>query len=336
MKKILLIFLSFLLYACPYGYKYNVGILPETPTNLASINTEYDDYNLSAPFIRDEFPLIFSSNRTSQGGEMDFVYKLMALDFSKETGELTFYNETNNYLGVTIRHNSIPFLIDQVNSSGNEFGPYIKSYWYEIINTLPGYTWNDVDDDAYAMLYATDKEGNLDIHYIHNRYDSITHSPLVSVNTEANEAYPCFNDGFSQLLFCSDDEGDFDIYAVNWDNRILLEESLAKKDFKPRSALETLNSESEDKCPYIHEDMLVFTSNRPGGYGGYDLYYSKWQNDSWSAPVNFGETINSSYDEYRPVLRRQNEFTNDLLMFSSNRPGGKGGFDLYYAGVTFD
>lgn len=328
--------LALLFTACPqYGYKYNTGKLPAAPVNLAEINTEYDDYNLSAPFIRDVFPLVFSSNRHSQGGEMDFVFKLMALDFDKETGELRFYNETNNNLDVTSRHNTIPLLLNQVNSSENEFGPYIKSYWYEIVNTLPGYSYDDHTTKEFAMLYASEKEGDLDIYYIHNHLNEIAKGPLSSVNTEFNEAYPCFRNDFSELIFCSDQNGQYDLYSVDWNNEVVLEESLANKDLKVRTALDVLNSDSDDKCPYIDENILVFTSNRAGGYGGFDLYYSRWENDQWSDPVNMGDQINTSADEYRPIIRIEYEFDKHLLMFSSNRDGGKGGFDLYYSGYEF-
>jgi len=94
-----------------------------------------------------------------------------------------------------------------------------------------------------------------------------------------------------------------------------------------------LSSESDDKCPFISNDMLVFTSNRTGGYGGFDLYYSRRENGKWSTPVNFGPKINTAYDEYRPIIRPEYGFTNDFMLFSSNRPGGKGGFDLYYVGI---
>ena len=53
----------------------------------------------------------------------------------------------------------------------------------------------------------------------------------------------------------------------------------------------------------------------------------------WSDPINFGEKINTEYDEFRPIVRPQWDFSNDLMLFSSNRPGGKGGFDLYYVGI---
>ena len=68
----------------------------------------------------------------------------------------------------------------------------------------------------------------------------------------------------------------------------------------------------------------MFTSDREGGFGGYDLYFSKFVNGKWSSPVNFGSTINSEYDEYRPVI-----YNNAVMIFSSNKTGGKGGFDLY-------
>ena len=72
---------------------------------------------------------------------------------------------------------------------------------------------------------------------------------------------------------------------------------------------------------------MVFTSDREGGYGGFDLYYSLFTNGQWTTPVNFGEKINSANDEYRPITFSFNNI--DMMIFSSNRPGGKGGFDLY-------
>ena len=97
--------------------------------------------------------------------------------------------------------------------------------------------------------------------------------------------------------------------------------------------MESLSSAGEDKCPFIYRKILVFASDREGGLGGFDLYYSEFKNGTWSAPVNFGPGINSSWDEYRPILAGDENFTNMFLLFSSNRPGGKGGFDLYFRGM---
>lgn len=78
---------------------------------------------------------------------------------------------------------------------------------------------------------------------------------------------------------------------------------------------------------------MVFTSNRKGGFGGYDLWYSRLENGVWSVPKNFGPKINTKYDEYRPIVSINRGIPNDLLLFSSNRPNGKGGYDLYYIGI---
>ena len=79
---------------------------------------------------------------------------------------------------------------------------------------------------------------------------------------------------------------------------------------------------------------MVFASNRNNGYGGYDLWYSVYSGSGWGGPVNFGPEINTEYDEYRPAIEEFSDSKNDLMIFSSNRPGGKGGFDLYYAGIA--
>ena len=49
-----------------------------------------------------------------------------------------------------------------------------------------------------------------------------------------------------------------------------------------------------------------------------------------------GPKINSEKDEYRAIVISTYEFENDLIVFSSNRDGGSGGFDLYYAGIKID
>ena len=92
---------------------------------------------------------------------------------------------------------------------------------------------------------------------------------------------------------------------------------------------EILSSDNNDKCPYIFNDKKVFASDRDGGYGGYDLYYSAYRNGIWTLPKNLGDKINSAFDEYRPIITPFYEFDDTMLIFSSNRSGGKGGFDLF-------
>lgn len=84
-----------------------------------------------------------------------------------------------------------------------------------------------------------------------------------------------------------------------------------------------------DTHPSITQDgkYLFFASNRAGGFGGYDIYYSKNEGSGkWSIPVNLGGKINTSYDEMNPF-----SLSDSLLYFSSNGRVGYGGADIYYA-----
>jgi hypothetical protein len=136
------------------------------------------------------------------------------------------------------------------------------------------------------------------------------------------------------MYFISDKSGNFDIYLSTRNREDELSEWFSQVYQNP-VAVDSLNSSSDDKCPVIFGNLVIFTSDRPGGMGGFDLYYSLSKNGKWSSPENFGPGINTSSDEYRPIIGYHPDFTNYLLMFSSNRPGGKGGFDLYFTGVEF-
>ena len=71
---------------------------------------------------------------------------------------------------------------------------------------------------------------------------------------------------------------------------------------------------------------LVFASNRPGGEGGMDLWYSRLLPEGgWSSPVNLGRPVNTEKDEMAPFLHSDG----NSLFFSSNGHIGMGGFDLF-------
>ena len=69
---------------------------------------------------------------------------------------------------------------------------------------------------------------------------------------------------------------------------------------------------------------LFFSSNMPGGYGGYDLYYTEKKADNWSKPVNLGGAVNTSGNELFSFVHES-----DLLFFSSNGHGGTGKLDIF-------
>lgn len=78
--------------------------------------------------------------------------------------------------------------------------------------------------------------------------------------------------------------------------------------------------------PTISEDgnIMVFSSNRPGGKGGYDLYVSRKTGGQWSQPMNFGGRINTPGNEFFPFFHQS-----QTLFFASDGYKGYGGIDLY-------
>ncbi len=75
-------------------------------------------------------------------------------------------------------------------------------------------------------------------------------------------------------------------------------------------------------------DTLYFTSNRKGGYGGLDIYYSvRGENGEWGIPVNLGPTINTRYNEETPFITTDSK----TLYFSSYGHYNMGGYDVFYS-----
>jgi outer membrane protein OmpA-like peptidoglycan-associated protein len=93
------------------------------------------------------------------------------------------------------------------------------------------------------------------------------------------------------------------------------------------------NNEYDCAYPTTSADgkRLYFSSNRPGGYGGMDLYVCMKINDKWSEPVNLGPKINTTSDEIYPFIH-----SDGTIYFSSNGKKGMGGYDVFFTRKTED
>jgi hypothetical protein len=300
--------------------KYPFGTFPDSVYNMTDLNSSYDDYNVSVSPISAELPLIFSSNRRSTGGQFDLEQASYSFVFDRFTGNFEFATSM-------IDDDFLTKLIDKAETPGNDFGPY------RLYSSVDGY--------EYLLLASVNADGNLDIVYLKNRPTNNSALPDIYgpyqaklLNTVHDDAYISFDLNLDSAYFISNPNGDFDIFVHNRpvDKDIA---SWLNQDYAISAVVDSVNGTYDEKCPYVFRKIMVFTSNRPGGYGGYDLYYSIFRKGNWSSPVNLGPRINTSSDEYRPVIGYHPEFNNLFLIFSSNRPGGKGGFDLYFTGILF-
>ncbi len=89
-----------------------------------------------------------------------------------------------------------------------------------------------------------------------------------------------------------------------------------------------MNTKGNDKAPFMHGDSktLYFSSDGLPGVGGYDLYFSRLNDDgTWSVPKNLGFPINTAEDEHGLIVSTDG----NLAYYGSKRQGGKGGWDIY-------
>lgn len=93
--------------------------------------------------------------------------------------------------------------------------------------------------------------------------------------------------------------------------------------------IDVINTENRSRHPYEGElfgsKVLFFVSDMPGGYGGFDLYYSPINGDEYGLPVNLGPVINTYKNEVSPFYK------DGTLYFSSDGHPGMGGKDIFYS-----
>lgn len=95
-----------------------------------------------------------------------------------------------------------------------------------------------------------------------------------------------------------------------------------------------VNSDVWDAQPSISPDglTLYFSSNRPGGYGGFDIWMTKVKDGRFIPPINLGPEINTAGNEQAPFIH----YDNNTLYFSSDGHIGAGGWDIFVTHIQPD
>ena len=98
---------------------------------------------------------------------------------------------------------------------------------------------------------------------------------------------------------------------------------------KPENLGSAVNSRAWDSQPSLSADgrTIYFVSNRPGGQGGRDLWFSTLSEEGeWLPAQNMGQEINTKADELSPFIHASNTY----LYFASDGHPGFGGVDLFF------
>lgn len=127
------------------------------------------------------------------------------------------------------------------------------------------------------------------------------------------------SNGETLLLYFNNDKGFDDIFVSKKDKKVFS---------RPEMLSLTVNSEQSEEAAMISPDgnWIFFSSNRPGGFGGMDIYFSRrLPNGEWSNPKNAGSNVNTEYDDNFPYIAPDGE----TFFFSSMGHNSMGGYDLF-------
>ncbi|WP_406684991.1 OmpA family protein [Seonamhaeicola sp. MEBiC1930] len=261
------------------------------------INSKFSEF--ASGFFRSKL-IVVSSKKIGGLAKIDpntnEAYKeLFCLDVS-ESGELGSPLLFSRILNTSLSEDQITFSPDQ--------------------NTVY-YTRSTQENSLEFKLYKATLERNSHGNWIDHEMLSINQEG-VSIET------PYLNKNGTLLYFSSNMEGSiggYDIFVSRVGEDGILE--------KPINLGHAINTTSDEKYPSLTVDgrHLLFSSNGHLGLGGHDIFISKIiNNKTYKSPRNLGNTINTAYDELAFFFATEN---NGYL--SSNRPNGKGGYDLFTA-----
>lgn len=222
----------------------------------------------------------------------------------KDVVKVTNLKEVNTKYaesGVCIYNSQLIFASDRKMGSSNLIDPYTKNQYYKL----------------YSAAFNKSKEKiNFQKARLFENYN---------INKSYHNAFACF-DLINNLIYFTRTE----IRPKTEFNRAEIYKSKTtngKRWQTPEALSINLPSQYSVLHPSVSPDVkyLVFASDQPGGYGGFDLFISEIRDDgSLSQPVNLGNTINTEEDELFPTF---NSFGD--LYFSSRGHLGLGGLDLF-------
>ena len=266
--------------------------------NLVNLPINSPQTDFSPAFYKNK--LLFSSSRPlkSKGlyepsGESYLDIYEVAISDTGKTGVVQLFEQVPD----SKFHKSTPFY-----SEGNERLFYILS-----------------NSENGELLYDENGKNSLSL----GMYYNSGQFRFLLKNLSTSFYYPYFDETTDRLYFAAnfdDSYGGTDLYYVSTNNGQVMS---APVNLGPR-----INSPGNEIAPFIFDGSLYFSSDVFYGLGGMDVYKSRIQSrDVYGIPVNLGEGINSKEDDFGFIIKQEQD--NYIGYLASNRPGGKGGDDIY-------
>src|SRR5690606_8291131 len=226
---------------------------------------------------------------------------------------------------ITECENGLEFIANPAHFSIVNLGPEINSEWRDYAPVLN-------EDETIMIFTSRRKEGNLNenVDVDNIPFEDIFISKKIDgkwtkaenignvINTSSHDSNLALSaDGQQLYIYSDENEGD-----------ILVSEQKNGVWSPPVPLSDAINSSFMENSVSISPDrqLLFFASNRPGGYGGIDIYVSeKDKRGNWGKSKNLGPVINTEFDEEGPFI----DYDGKTLYFSSMGHKGMGGHDIF-------
>ncbi|MEZ4909474.1 MAG: OmpA family protein [Saprospiraceae bacterium] len=225
---------------------------------------------------------------------------------------------------------------------------YNQDIWYTMINDTsvaglyhPGYPINCVLPNSICSKYP-----NENTYIVINQFKlegGIDHGFSLTTKIGDDFTFPIpitiegFNKASSEVNLTASSDGKILVLAqqsANGSMDLYISYQGGKLSYSPPIALEGLNTIYRETTPWLSEDgnTLFFASDRPGGYGGQDIWFAQRESESylrWSTPSPLLPPVNTISDESHPHLMKDN----NTFYFTSSRDGSS---DIFKAQLKRD
>jgi outer membrane protein OmpA-like peptidoglycan-associated protein/Tol biopolymer transport system component len=258
---------------------------------------------------------------------MHYKVYLEQKGMSKKNSAVAAFNIKNCEFAIEAVKNPVPFSASSVGKG---------------INTTDDEYWPSITADGETMMFTRQanprntsgfmglsQEDFYISRYSDNKWQQ-AYNAGAPLNTIHNEGAQSLSSDGSYMFFAACDRseglGSCDIYFSR---------NNGERWSKPVNLQSPVNTPGWESQPSISSDgkTLFFSSNRPGGMGGKDIWFSRLNDQNkWQDPVNPGSSVNTSGDEMSPFIH----FDGRTLYFASDGREGMGGFDIFVTRLNSD
>lgn len=255
---------------------------------------------------------------------------------------ILFYDRYNRILARSMNLNK-SIKIDEVNRKIFECRNAViyMSKPVDVAITLLGSTINSeypdyaptISEDETEMVFTTRRpEENLNVKVAvdHEYYEEIFHSQKINGEWQpAKNIGPPLNNNFhNSSVNLSPDGTEMILYHDSNGGDLFISSRDQAQSWSAPKSLDGINTQYLENSASLTEDdkHIYFTSNRPGGYGGTDIYYAELANNGrWVNVKNLGPEVNTEKDEDGVFISANGKH----LYYSSNGLAGMGDLDIY-------